>query len=104
MPIDLVFFDGCPHVESARAVIRAALAAAGESDTRWREWRTGDPQLPEFARGYGSPSIFVGGREVTGAAPSENATACRLYTASDGRMAGAPAVDSIVHALRSRAR
>jgi hypothetical protein len=96
--IDLVFFDGCPHVGEARASLAAALESAGRRRA-WREFRTDDPELPSYAAGFGSPSIFVGGREITGAPAAGDARSCRLYARSDG-MRGAPELHAIVAALK----
>jgi hypothetical protein len=95
--IALVYFDGCPHVEAARAALRAALGADVEA---WTEYRSDDPALPAYARGYGSPSIFVAGREVTGAAPGDTASACRVYRDPAGALVGAPAAETIARAVR----
>jgi hypothetical protein len=95
--IDLVFFDGCPHVGEARAALAAALDAAGRPRA-WREFRTEDPWLPPYAAGFGSPSIFVDGREVTGAQAAGSGQSCRLYARPDG-FRGAPELRAIVAAL-----
>lgn len=89
--IDLVYFDGCPHVDAARDALRTALGAAG----RWREWRSDDPSLPDYAAGYGSPSVFVAGREVTGTPPAASASTCRVYLDSAGGRSGAPPAETI---------
>ncbi len=96
--VDLVFFDGCPHVEAARGALRRAFAEAGRQDG-WSEWRSDDPSLPAYARGFGSPSIFVGGREVTGADPACSGGSCRVYQGQDGALAGAPDPATLAAAL-----
>jgi hypothetical protein len=98
--IDLVFFDGCPHVEAARQALREALGAAAA----WREWRSDDAALPRYAAGYGSPSIFVAGREVTGASAAGTASACRVYADAAGRRSSAPTVATILGALAGAGR
>ena len=87
--IDLVYFEGCPHVDHARNALRRALAAAGRP-LDWREWRADDPELPAHAIGFGSPSIFLDGIEVTGGIAGDSADACRLYRGADGRQLPAP--------------
>jgi len=101
--IDLVYFDGCPHLEAAREALRAALGSSAGT-TAWREWRSDDPALPEYAAGYGSPSIFVGAREVTGAAPTATATACRVYLDARGERLAAPSAAAIAAAIAAAAR
>lgn len=47
------------------------------------EYAIGDPTVPPYARGYGSPTILVDGRDVSGAVPfSEDS--CRLYSEEQG--------------------
>ena len=74
--IELVYFDGCPNVDDARANIRAALEAADLPPT-WQEWNQHDPNAPEYVKQYGSPTVLVGGRDVTGVEAGVAASACR---------------------------
>jgi len=74
--IELVFFTGCPHVERARAALREALVSEGLSP-RWTEWDQHEHGTPDRVQGYGSPTILVAGRDVTGAVPSSEGSACR---------------------------
>lgn len=86
--IDLVFFDGCPNAEQARANLRAVLDSGS-----WREWNLSSPDTPERFRRYGSPTVLVDGRDVTGEDEHENdgAMACRAD--------GAPSPDLIRETL-----
>jgi len=95
---ELIYFPGCPNVEEARAQLVKAFVEA-RLTPRWSEYRTDDPDLPAHARGFGSPTILVNGRDVTGAAPADSAAACRLYTDNTGRRGGIPSLGSIVAAL-----
>ena len=92
---ELVYFPSCPNVAEARARLVKAFVAA-KLTPRWTEHRTDDPELPAYARGFGSPTILIEGREVTGAAPAAAGESCRVYGASGG----APPLASIVAALR----
>ena len=74
--IELVYFAGCPHVEEARAVLRAALEASG-LPAEWREWDQSRAEAPERVRAYASPTILVGGVDVTGIASATAGRACR---------------------------
>ncbi len=87
--IELIYFDGCPNVESARANLRDVFATL-DLPKGWQEWEQGDPASPPHAKQYGSPSVLVNGRDVTGVGPV-GAAACRAD--------GAPAVDTIRNAL-----
>ncbi len=87
--IDLVHFDGCPHADEARANLRAVLE--GES---WREWNLSATDTPERFRRYGSPTVLVDGRDVTGEGEAASAMACRAD--------GAPSRQVIRRALAER--
>jgi hypothetical protein len=95
---ELIYFPACPNVEEARAQLVKAFVEA-RLTPRWTEYRTDDPDLPAHARGFGSPTILVNGRDVTGAAPADSAEACRLYTDDTGQRSGIPSIGSIVGAL-----
>jgi mercuric ion transport protein len=84
--IDLVYFDGCPNVDEARANLRAVLADGG-----WREWNLSSVDTPDRFHRYGSPTVLVGGRDVTGEGGTTGAMACRAD--------GAPSQDAIREAL-----
>src|SRR5688572_5142479 len=99
MKIQLLFFEGCPNLEPARAALSQALAAEGV-DARVEEIDIEAPAAPEWARASGSPTILVDGEDVAGAVAPSGA-ACRLYPA------GAPTVEEIrariAEARRARA-
>jgi len=87
--IELVYFAGCPNVDGARANLRAALQALRLAPT-WTEWDQGNAAAPPRVRGFGSPTVLVDGRDITGVGPA-TAAACRAD--------GAPSVERIVAAL-----
>lgn len=91
--IDLVYFDGCPNADQARANLRAALDGGS-----WREWNLADADTPERFRRYGSPTVLVDGRDVTGddegGGEVRGAMACRAD--------GAPSPDVIRGGLARR--
>lgn len=86
--IDLVYFDGCPNAEAARASLRALMP-----EEPWREWNLSSGKTPERFRRYGSPTVLVDGRDVTGESEGTAAMACRAD--------GAPSLDAIRKALAS---
>lgn len=92
--VELIHDAGCPNIGCARAALRQAFAASGLVPA-WTEWDRADPRCPADARGYGSPTILVNGRDVVGAGPGDGAPSCRLYTDH----AGAPGVVQISVAL-----
>ncbi len=77
--IELVYFSGCPHVDDARAALRSALEGVG-LPAEWQEWDQDRPETPARVQGHGSPTVLVGGRDVTRAGLPNAGRACR----SDG--------------------
>jgi hypothetical protein len=100
MNIELIYFRECPNISPARERLLQAFATTGITP-QWQEWERNDPAGPAYARAYGSPAILVNGRDVSGAKPAgDEVSACRVYAHAPGIFDGAPAVDSIVKALR----
>lgn len=95
--VELLYLPDCPNAPAAREQLRRALHAAG-LPSAWTEHDLTAPEAPERVRAYGSPTILVDGRDVTGAPPA-GGSACRLYPGSEIR--GAPGVEAIVSALRA---
>jgi hypothetical protein len=88
--IELIYFEGCPNAEPARENLRQAILALGLPND-WQEWEQGDPQVPEYVKQHGSPTILVNGRDVTGDEASVGGAACRAD--------GAPSADTIRAAI-----
>lgn len=99
--IDLVVDADCPNGDLAREHLRRALGQCGLPPV-WREWRRDVDFIPETFRDAGSPSIFVDGADV-GVESPWSGRSCRLYPAPDGGFGRAPAVETIVQALRRAA-
>lgn len=92
--IRLLYFNGCPNVDAARANLRAALAQAG-LPVRWVETDLESRDCPQQWRGFPSPTVLVGGADVaTGAQTQSGTSACRF--------GGPPSSVQIVAVLRSR--
>ncbi len=90
--VELIYFSGCPNVESARTHLREAFAELG-SDADWREWNLDDAGAPERVRGFASPAVLVGGRHIMGdEAVESGANSCSAL--------GAPPAAAIVAAIR----
>ena len=97
--VEFIYDSDCPNVPESR---RALLRAFAELDitARWTEWNRSSPGSPLYARHYGSPTIIVNGRDVTGTEPLEEASCCRIYSHGTVGLRGVPPVSSIVAALR----
>jgi mercuric ion transport protein len=95
--VELLYFPDCPNVPAAREQLRRAFAAVG-LPPQWTEVDVTAESAPAQVRGYGSPSILVDGRDVTGAERG-GGSSCRVYAGSDAR--GVPPLEAVVAALRA---
>ncbi len=95
--IDFIWAADCPNVKATRANLMTAISRTGAPAT-WKEWRIGDDAVPERARGFGSPTILINGRDVGGASGGDGES-CRLYESAGGKLGGVPEVDAIATAL-----
>ena len=102
LTIELIYARDCPNLDTARERLRTALAAVGLPCT-WHEWQSDALEAPKHARGYGSPTILVGGRDVAAQEYGDSGPCCRLY-AADGELQAAPSVETIRAALHEAAR
>lgn len=93
----IVFASHCPNVRLVRQRVRSALARLGLPQ-RWVEWNTDSRDTPAFARGYGSPTVLVNGRDVAGGDVADGER-CRLYLDDPGAPDRAPSVELISRAL-----
>ncbi|MEJ2347200.1 MAG: hypothetical protein P8076_00795 [Gammaproteobacteria bacterium] len=98
--IELVYDRDCPNVAAARRQLRHAIAEAGRVPA-WTEWDTRSAETPDRVRGFGSPTILVDGRDVTGEAPVATDACCRIYADGNAGERGVPPKASIVAALRA---
>jgi len=99
--VELIYFRECPNISLARERLLQAFAAAGVTP-QWQEWERHDPAIPGHARAYGSPTILINGRDVTGMEPSSDHTvSCRVYSSASSATDGAPNIDTIAAALRN---
>jgi hypothetical protein len=91
--VELIYEASCPNVGEARAELLRAFSLA-KARARWTEWDVTDPKSPERVRKFGSPTILVDGRDVSGEVELAGA-ACRVY--AGGR--GSPSATTIAAAL-----
>jgi len=97
--VEFIYDLDCPNVQQAREVLLRAFADLGTTP-RWTEWDRASPESPPYARQYGSPTILVNGRDVTGTEPLEEANCCRVYSHGPVGLRVVPPVSNIVAALR----
>ena len=93
--VEFIYFEGCPNTSLARDNLRAALCSAGHELT-WTKWDLLADSTPEHLRRYGSPTVLVDGRDVTGGDGGGTAKpSCRAD--------GAPSVAAILEKLEELA-
>lgn len=80
--IQFLAFDDCPYADTALAVLQNALRSCGLSEDHYEAVNILDPSTPNNLSGWGSPTILVNGRDVSGHAPGDGA-GCRLYDTPD---------------------
>ncbi len=102
--VDVLVFDGCPNVEATLERARDATVAA-RVDAEVCLVLVETDEDARRLRFLGSPSVHVDGVDVDPSAAKREdfGLHCRLY-AIDGRMDGAPPVDWIASALRTKRR
>jgi hypothetical protein len=95
--IELIYDADCPNIGEARARLADACRSVGRPP-EWIEWERSSPGTPFYATEYGSPTILVNGRDVTGDPEVVGGTCCRIY-AIEGAFAGVPPLSQLVEAL-----
>ena len=101
MNVELIYEKSCPNIAAARTQLVKALGAVKQKIS-WTEWESSDPELPEHAQGYGSPTILVNGKDVTATDVNEtksDADCCRIYLNGDANNKGIPSLDQITSAF-----
>jgi len=104
LDVELLWWEGCPSTDKARAAVQDALRDLGLDGTpvRMREIRTDDDALKT---GFvGSPTILIEGVDLVPAAADERiGLSCRVYRRRDGRVSPVPDPDDLREALRHAA-
>jgi hypothetical protein len=98
--VELIYDHDCPNVEAAREQLRRAFQKLGQPPD-WQEWNRAASSSPDYARQYGSPTILVDGKDVTGALPQEGDDSCRVYPSPRDGFQRVPTVDVIASTVRN---
>jgi hypothetical protein len=93
MDVELLYFDGCPHWETADARLQQVADEVG-APIRRRRVQEGD-DLTGFG---GSPTILIDGHDPFPHPGPADGLSCRLYSTPEGP-AGSPTVDQLRTAL-----
>jgi hypothetical protein len=100
MRVQLLFFEGCPHVDAARRALREGLDSTGLGDVVVEQIDVDAASTPVELRDWGSPTILIDGVDIAGER-GPTGRSCRLY--GNARQARAPSKNLIEERLR-RAR
>jgi len=76
LKIQFLAFEGCPLADAARRTLDDALASLNLSSYEVIDLL--GPDTPEDLRGWGSPTILINGRDVTGG-DQGGGVSCRVY-------------------------
>lgn len=81
--VEVLGFEGCPHLPEAEALVREAVAGLGVT-VDVRTTLLADDQEARAAGFLGSPSIRVNGQDVEGRAGPVTGLSCRVYPGGAG--------------------
>ena len=100
MKVELVYEKTCPNIEAARNQLLQAFTDL-QLTPHWYEWEVSSADTPDYAHGYGSPTLLVNGKDVSGNLPNGHDYSCRIYCGDDVSHNGIPSLTDIKTALRS---
>ena len=102
--IELLWFDGCPSHDGARAMIEGVIAELGV-DARIGSIKVSGETMGRVVDFAGSPSIRVAGRDIDPAdGPNEDfSLRCRVYATHTG-LQGLPERQWLVDAIAAAKR
>ncbi len=100
MKVELIYERTCPNVTEARQQLLRAFSQVSVTP-HWQEWEVSSPEAPAHVHGYGSPTILVDGRDVSGKMDEGHDYCCRVYSHGESGNMGVPALADVVRALRS---
>lgn len=103
--VELIYDPECPNVSRTRVHLREAFAHAGLV-AQWSEHDVNDPSIPAHARGCGSPTVLVDGRDILEILDTDRCAGarCRLYRDGEGKLTGVPPVKDLVAAMLQGSR
>ena len=101
--VEILYFDGCPNHEGARALVERVSRELGV-DPEMRLVNVPDQEAAQRLRFLGSPTIRVAGEDVDPHAGERDdyVLSCRVYRTDSG-FAGQPDERWVRHALRPHA-
>jgi hypothetical protein len=98
--IELLWWEGCPSTDKARADLRDALAELGLDGVEIREREIKTDAHADAVGFVGSPTILIDGEDLVPTPDEPAGLNCRIYRRRDGRIAPTPDPDDLRDALR----
>src|SRR6266545_139943 len=98
MRVELIYDAECPNVSATRENLSRAFESAN-LPAKWTEWEQGQPDVPPYASGFGSPTILVDHCDIAGVEPGTESSCCRLYESGEWGQTGVPPVALIQSAI-----
>ena len=96
--IELIVEKTCPNIEAARQQITRACNNLNIKPL-WQEWEVSAADAPEHIHGYGSPTILINGKDVSGDMTAGDDFCCRVYNNEQNNNKGIPALNDIEQAI-----
>ena len=98
--VELLWFDGCPNHEPARAMLAEVLAEFARG-TPVQDIDASDPATAQRLRFPGSPTIRIDDQDIEPefSDPGDSTPRCRLFATPDG-LRGVPPREWIEEAIR----
>lgn len=93
--IQFLSFEGCPLASAAKTALELALDTCGMDRGGYEFIDVLDPETPANLAIWGSPTILVNGKDVTGNSGGDG-VACRIYDTPDQ----VPTAEAIIAAIR----
>lgn len=83
--IEILYFDGCPNYEAARAMVERVSSELG-IEPELRLVNVADEREAQRLRFLGSPTVRVGGRDIDPGADTRDdyVLSCRVYRTEAG--------------------
>lgn len=101
MDVELVYFEGCPHADTAYE--RILEVVSGRADVRVTKHLVLTEEDAERHHLHGSPTVLVDGVDPFAEADAPIAWACRIYETPSGRE-GSPTAAMLRQAIGPVAR
>ena len=97
--VELFWWEGCPSWESALAMLRSEMEAAGHDPEAITVTEVTSDEQAEHLGFPGSPTILVDGQDVQDPGQNPIGLSCRVYSHPDGGVSPLPDPSDIRVAL-----